>query len=360
MSVEQNSVERNPGEKNAGEQNKKIILTGDRPTGQLHLGHYVGSLKTRVELQDDYEVYILIADMQALTDNARTPEVVSSNVMEVACDYIAAGIDPERTHIVIQSMVPELAELYMYLSNLVGVGRVERNPTVKAEIQQKGMTDHVPAGFFMYPVSQVADIVGFGADLVPVGDDQAPMLELTNDIVQTFEGLYGAGALKPIEGMYPKVGRLPAPDGKAKMSKSLGNALNLDASDKQIKSFVNSLYPGMDGRQIDEPGVIDGNVILTYLDAFDPDAEGLEALKQRYVQGGVGDGEIKKRLLPCLVDLIAPMREKRSALKADLGYVKQSVYRGTMAGREKANRVLSEVKSRMGINYMETLFKDTA
>ncbi len=339
-------------------QQKKIILTGDRPTGQLHLGHYVGSLRSRVELQDEYEVFILIADMQALTDNARTPEVVSSNVLEVACDYIAAGIDPERTHIVIQSMVPELAELYMYLSNLVGVGRVERNPTVKAEIQQKGMTDHVPAGFFMYPVSQVADIVGFGADLVPVGDDQAPMLELTNDIVQTFEGLYGGGALKPIEGMYPKVGRLPAPDGKAKMSKTLGNALHLDATDKEIKAFVNSLYPGIDGRQISDPGVIEGNVIMTYLDAFDSDHAGLEDLKQRYVKGGVGDGDIKKRLLPCLQELIGPIRDKRNALKADLGYVKQAVYRGTMAGREKAGKILSGVKSRMGINYVDTLFKD--
>jgi len=342
----------------SGGQDKKIILTGDRPTGQLHLGHYVGSLKTRVELQDEYEVFILIADMQALTDNARTPEVVSSNVLEVACDYIAAGIDPERTHIVIQSMVPELAELYMYLSNLVGIGRVERNPTVKAEIQQKGMTDHIPAGFFMYPVSQVADIVGFGADLVPVGDDQAPMLELTNDIVQTFEGLYGAGALKPIQGMYPKVGRLPAPDGKAKMSKSLGNALPLDATDKQIKSFVNSLYPGMDGRQISEPGVVEGNVIFTYLDAFDADPGSLDELKERYLQGGVGDGEIKKRLLPCLLELIAPIRERRNELKKDLTYVKRSVYRGTAVGRAKAGRILSEVKSRMGINYAQTLFKD--
>ncbi len=344
----------------SSDQDRKIILTGDRPTGQLHLGHYVGSLKNRVELQDDYEVFILIADMQALTDNARTPEVVSSNVLEVACDYIAAGIDPERTHIVIQSMVPELAELYMYLSNLVGVGRVERNPTVKAEIQQKGMSDHVPAGFFMYPVSQVADIVGFGADLVPVGDDQAPMLELTNDIVQTFAGLYGAGALKPIEGMYPRVGRLPAPDGKAKMSKSLGNALHLDASDKEIKAFVNSLYPGMDGRQISEPGVIEGNVIFTYLDAFDAETDGLDALKQRYLQGGVGDGDIKKRLLPCLQGLIQPIRERRHALKSDLSYVKKSVFRGTEAGREKASQVLGEVKRRMGINYVETLFSDIA
>lgn len=339
-------------------QDKKIILTGDRPTGQLHLGHYVGSLRTRVELQDEYEVFVLIADMQALTDNARTPEVVSSNILEVACDYIAAGIDPERTHIVIQSMVPELAELYMYLSNLVGIGRVERNPTVKAEIQQKGMTDHVPAGFFMYPVSQVADIVGFGADLVPVGDDQAPMLELTNDIVQAFESTYGPGALKPIEGMYPKVGRLPAPDGKAKMSKSLGNALHLDATDKQIKAFVNSLYPGMDGRQIQDPGVIEGNVIMTYLDAFDNDPEGLEELKQRYLQGGVGDGDIKKRLLPCLQNLIEPIREKRNQLKGDLGYVKRAVYNGTQAGRAKAGQVLSNVKTRMGINYAETIFKD--
>ncbi|MEN2494366.1 MAG: Tryptophan--tRNA ligase 2 [Hyphomicrobiaceae bacterium hypho_1] len=340
------------------EQNKKIVLTGDRPTGPLHIGHYVGSLKTRVEMQDSYETYILIADMQALTDNARMPEVVSSNIMEVACDYIAAGIDPERTQIVVQSMVPELAELYMYLSNLVGVGRIERNPTVKMEIKQKGITDHVPAGFFMYPVSQVADIVGFGADFVPVGDDQTPMLELTNDIVQTFENVYKAGVLKPVKGIYSKIGRLPTPDGKAKMSKSLGNVLPLNATDKQIISFVNSLYPGMDGRQIKEPGLIEGNVILTYLDAFDPDIEELKQLKKRYAKGGVGDGEIKSRLLSHLLTLIAPIREKRAALKKDLSFVKQSVFRGTAAGRLRVSKVLAKVKTAIGINYTKSLFKD--
>ena len=337
---------------------KKTILTGDRPTGQLHLGHYVGSLRTRIALQDKYDVFILIADMQALTDNPRTPEVVSSNIMEIACDYIAAGIEAKRTHIVVQSMVPELAELYMYLSNLVGVGRLERNPTVKAEIQLKGMTDHIPAGFFMYPISQVADIVGFGADLVPVGDDQAPMLELTNDIVQTFGGLYGTNVLKPVEGLYSKVGRLPTPDGKAKMSKSLGGALALDATEKQIKSFVNSLYPGMNGRRIDEPGLIDGNVILTYLDAFDPDVEGLENIKQRYIEGGIGDGDIKNRLLPCLLELIAPIREKRTELKKDLGYVKQCVYQGTQVGRERVGKILDKVKTSIGINHSDYIFKE--
>jgi tryptophanyl-tRNA synthetase len=336
---------------------KPTILTGDRPTGKLHIGHYVGSLRNRVQMQADYEIFVLVADMQALTDNARNPQRVSESVLEVARDYLAAGIDPSQSTIVIQSMVPELAELYMYLSNLVGVGRVERNPTVKSEIQQKGMSEHIPAGFFMYPVSQSADIVGFGADVVPVGADQAPMIELTNEIVGTFSNLYGHGVLKPVQALIPKVGRLPAPDGRSKMSKTLGNVLALDASDQQIKQFVNSLYPGMDGRAIHEPGVIEGNVIMTYLDAFDPDTAGLEALKLRYAAGGVGDGELKMRLLPILIDAISPMRERRQRLEADASYVKECLIAGTERGRARAAQILAAVKRAMGINYPETILK---
>lgn len=336
---------------------KHTILTGDRPTGQLHLGHYVGSLQNRVLMQDDYEIFILIADMQALTDNARNPTRVRDNILEVAIDYFAAGIDPQKSNVVIQSMVPELAELYMYLSNLVGIGRVERNPTVKAEIQQKGMSEHVPAGFFMYPVSQVADIVGFGADIVPVGADQAPMIELTNEIVATFSNVYGKDILKPVRALFPKVGRLPSPDGKSKMSKTLGNALPLDAADKEISEFVNSLYPGVDGRRIHEPGVIDGNVIFTYLDAFDPDSAVLNELKLRYQAGGVGDAELKRRLLPLLVDVIAPIRDRRRLLKADMGFVKQSLEHGTAAGCNRAADILASVKEAMGINYKATILR---
>jgi tryptophanyl-tRNA synthetase len=336
---------------------RPTVLTGDRPTGKLHIGHYVGSLRNRVQMQAEYEVFVLVADMQALTDNARNPQRVSESILEVARDYLCAGIDPTQATIVIQSMVPELAELYMYLSNLVGVGRVERNPTVKSEIQQKGMSEHVPAGFFMYPISQCADIVGFGADVVPVGADQAPMIELTNEIVATFSNLYGHGVLKPVQALIPKVGRLPAPDGRSKMSKTLGNVLTLDASDREIQQFVNSLYPGIDGRAIHEPGVIEGNVILTYLDAFDPDTAGLEELKTRYRAGGVGDAELKKRLLPILRDVIAPMRARRQRLEADSSYVKECLLTGTGRGRERAAQILASVKRVMGLNYPETILR---
>jgi tryptophanyl-tRNA synthetase len=311
-------------------------------------------------MQANYEVFILVADMQALTDNARNPQRVSDSILEVAVDYLSAGIDPSQSTIVIQSMVPELAELYMYLSNLVGVGRVERNPTVKTEIQQKGMSEHIPAGFFMYPISQSADIVGFGADIVPVGADQAPMIELTNEIVATFSNVYGPGVLKPVKAVIPKIGRLPAPDGRNKMSKTLGNVLHLDASDQHIKQFVNSLYPGVDGRSIDQPGMIEGNVILTYLDAFDPDATALEELKARYQGGGVGDGELKKRLLPILIDVISPMRKRRLELEADREYVRACLVAGTQRGRSRAALVLGSVKRAMGINYTETILSNDA
>lgn len=339
---------------------KRTVLTGDRPTGKLHIGHYVGSLRNRVQMQNDYEVFVLIADMQALTDNARTPQRVSESILEVARDYLCAGIDPEKSTIVIQSMIPELAELYMYLSNLVGVGRVERNPTVKSEIQQKGMSEHVPAGFFMYPVSQSADILGFGADVVPVGADQAPMIELTNEIVGTFSNLYGPNILKPVQSLIPKVGRLPAPDGRSKMSKTLGNVLALDASDREIEKFVNSLYPGMDGRAVQQPGVIEGNVILTYLDAFDTDVAGLAELKARYSAGGIGDSTLKRRLLPILIDAIAPMRERRQRMEDDASYVKECLIAGTERGRERASKILAGVKRAMGLNYIETILAASA
>jgi tryptophanyl-tRNA synthetase len=339
---------------------KRTVLTGDRPTGKLHIGHYVGSLRNRVQMQTDFEVFVLIADMQALTDNARTPQRVSESILEVARDYLCAGIQPTKATIVIQSMVPELAELYMYLSNLVGVGRVERNPTVKSEIQQKGMSEHVPAGFFMYPISQSADILGFGADVVPVGADQAPMIELTNEIVGTFSNLYAPNVLKPVQALIPKVGRLPAPDGRSKMSKTLGNVLGLDASDREIEKFVNSLYPGMDGRQIHQPGVIEGNVILTYLDAFDPDANGLAELKLRYGEGGVGDAALKRRLLPILIDVISPMRELRHRLEGDSSYVQECLIAGSERGRARAAEILSGVKRAMGLQYLETILRPRA
>lgn len=304
-----------------------------------------------MELQHDFRLFVLIADMQALTDNYDNPELVRDNILELACDYLALGIDPSISSIVIQSTIPELAELYMYLSNLVGIGRVERNPTVKSEIQQKGMGDRVPAGFFMYPVSQVADIVGFDADVVPVGADQAPMIELTNDIVKTFGFHYGEGVLKPVEGIYPRIGRLPSLDGKGKMSKSAGPTITFDMTDKQIAQAVNAMYPGIDGRRIEEPGRLEGNVIVTFLDQFDPDRTGLEELKQAYAKGGIGDGELKKRLTAALQAFIGPIRERRAYYSENKPLVIEALRDGTRQGREVAADVLSRVKRAMKIDY---------
>jgi len=295
---------------------KKRILTGDRPTGPLHLGHYAGSLKARVEFQDEYDEYVLIADVQALTDNFEHPEKVRKNVMEVALDYLSVGIDPKKATIVLQSLIPEIAELTVYFLNLTTISRLQQNPTVKSEIKEKGFEKSVPAGFLMYPVSQAADIAAFGAHFVPVGEDQLPMIEQTNEIVEKFNRLYGP-IFNKVEAMVPKSktgARLPGLDGKAKMSKSLNNAIYLSDSKEEIEKKVMQMYTDPEHIHVEQPGKVKGNVVFTYLDVFDKDKKEVKKLKTQYEQGGLGDVVIKKRLAEILNDIIAPIRERRENL----------------------------------------------
>ena len=290
---------------------KKIILTGDRPTGKLHIGHYVGSLKNRVELQNTglYDSYIMIADQQALTDNAKDPQKIINSVMEVTLDYLSVGLDPDKTNIFIQSQIPELAELTAYYLNLVTVARLNRNPTVKDEIKQKGFGEGIPAGFFVYPVSQAADITAFKADLVPVGNDQKPMIEQTREIVRSFNNTYGEVLVEP-EGMYPEgvEGRMPGIDGKAKMSKSLGNAIYLSDDSETVKKKVMSMYTDPNHIRVEDPGCVENNTVFTYLDAFYKDKEHLEELKAHYRRGGLGDVKLKRLLIDVLEEELAPIR----------------------------------------------------
>ena len=276
--------------------NKKTILTGDRPTGKLHLGHYTGSLKNRVALQneDKYDMFVMVADQQALTDNAKNPKKIVDNLLEVTMDYMSVGLDPEKTTLFIQSQVPELAELTMYYLNLVTVSRLHRNPTVKSEIQQKGFGESIPAGFFIYPVSQVADITAFKADLVPVGNDQKPMIEQTREIVRSFNSTYGDVLVEP-EGMYPEgiAGRLPGLDGKAKMSKSLGNAIYLSDDEDEVRKKVMSMFTDPNHIRVEDPGCVENNAVFTYLDAFCQDKDALEEMKAHYRRGGLGDVFLK-------------------------------------------------------------------
>jgi tryptophanyl-tRNA synthetase len=330
---------------------KPVILTGDRPTGPLHLGHYVGSLKNRVEMQDTYDQFVLIADMQALTDNAEDPQKVSRNVLEVATDYLAVGIDPKKSKIVLQSALSDIALLYMIYSNLVSVARVERNPTVKEEVRQKNLDREIPLGFFAYPVSQVADITAFKANAVPVGQDQLPMIELTNEIVRRFNRVYNCEVLVECEAVVPKVGRLPGIDGKAKMSKSLGNALNLKSTPKEIDQAVKMMFTDPDHLRVEDPGKIEGNVVFAYLDVFDPDQAGLQELKAHYRRGGLGDGTVKKRLNGILQDFIAPIRAERERLEKDPAEVIRTIQEGTEVARAITAKTLQEVKAAMGIDY---------
>ncbi len=334
---------------------KPVILTGDRPTGALHLGHYVGSLQNRVKLQDEYDQYVLIADMQALTDNAENPEKVSKNVLEVVMDYLAVGIDPTKTKIVLQSALSDIAWLSMIYSNLVSVARVERNPTVKEEVRQKNIDREIPLGFFSYPVSQAADITAFKAVCVPVGHDQLPMIEIANEIVRRFNRVYNCEVLKECEALLPKAGaRLVGIDGKAKMSKSLGNALNLKATAKEIEQAVKMMYTDPGHLRVEDPGKIEGNVVFTYLDVFDPDQAGLAELKAHYQRGGLGDGVVKKRLNGILQDFIAPIRTKREALEKDPKYVTDVIRQGTAKAAEVVAQTVREVKAAMGIDYEST------
>ncbi|GAK47392.1 tryptophanyl-tRNA synthetase [Secundilactobacillus oryzae JCM 18671] len=334
---------------------KKIILTGDRPTGKLHIGHYVGSLQNRVKLQNsgEYDSFIMIADQQALTDNARDPEKIRNSLIQVALDYLAVGIDPEKSTILVQSQIPALSELTMHYLNLVTVSRLNRNPTVKSEIQQKKFGQSVPAGFFIYPVSQAADITAFKATTVPVGEDQEPMLEQTREIARSFNSIYGKEILVEPEGYFPPkgLGRIPGLDGNAKMSKSLNNAIYLADDADTILKKVMSMYTDPDHIHVEDPGKVEGNVVFTYLDIFDSDKEKVADLKAQYQHGGLGDVKIKRYLNEVLQAELAPIRERREAFEKDI----DSVYAILKAGSEKANAVanqtLKEVQDAMGINY---------
>ena len=346
---------------------EKIILTGDRPTGRLHLGHFVGSLRRRVELQNSGEfdkIYVMIADCQALTDNADNPEKVRQNVIEVALAYLSAGLDPAKTTIFIQSQVPELAELAFYYMNLVSVSRVQRNPTVKTEIKMRNFEQSIPVGFFCYPVSQASDITAFKATTVPAGEDQAPMIELTREIVNRFNHIYGPTLVEP-EILLPDNAvcmRLPGTDGKAKMSKSLGNCIYLSDTSKEVKKKVNSMYTDPEHLTIDSPGHLEGNCPFIYLEALSndshfakylPEYANLQALKDHYTRGGLGDGTVKKLLYNVLEELLAPIRERRAQFEADIPQVYEILRKGSEEARAVAARTLDEVRRAMKINYFD-------
>lgn len=355
---------------------EKIILTGDRPTGRLHLGHYVGSLRRRVELQNSGEfdkIFVMIADAQALTDNADNPEKVRQNVIEVALDYLSVGIDPTKTTIFIQTQVPELCELAFYYMNLVSVSRVQRNPTVKTEIKMRNFEQSIPVGFFCYPVSQASDITAFKATTVPVGEDQAPMIELTREIVNRFNHIYGPTLVEPEILLPSNVAclRLPGIDGKAKMSKSLGNCIYLSDSPKELKKKVNSMYTDPEHLTIDSPGHLEGNCPFIYLDAFCsdehferflPDYKNLQELKDHYTRGGLGDGTVKKFLINVLEEELTPIRERRKHFEQNIPEVYEILRQGSEAAREVAAKTLDEVRNAMKINYFgdEALIREQA
>lgn len=336
---------------------KHVILTGDRPTGKLHIGHYVGSLKNRVELQNTgkYDTFIMIADQQALTDNARDPEKIRRSLHEVALDYLAVGIDPKKSTILVQSQIPALSELTMHYLNLVTIARLRRNPTVKTEIKQKKFGESVPAGFFTYPVSQAADITAFKADTVPVGDDQEPMLEQTREIVRTFNRIYQQDILVEPEGVFPPKGqgRIPGLDGNAKMSKSLGNAIYLSDNADTVQKKVMSMYTDPTHIKVSDPGHVEGNTVFTYLDIFDPDKEQVAKLKEQYQAGGLGDVKIKRYLNEVLEAELEPIRKRREEYAANIDYVDQVLKEGSARANKVANQTLKEVRDAIGINYFD-------
>ena len=335
---------------------KKVVLTGDRPTGKLHIGHYVGSLRERVKMQEsgEYDPFIMIADQQALTDNARDPEKIRRSLTEVALDYLAVGLDPAKSTLFVQSQIPALAELNLYYLNLVTVSRLERNPTVKAEIQQKNFNRSIPAGFFTYPVSQTADITAFKANLVPVGDDQEPMLEQAREIVRTFNSIYGEVLVEP-EGVFPPKGqgRIPGLDGNAKMSKSLGNAIYLSDDEDTLKKKVMSMYTDPNHIHVEDPGQVEGNVVFTYLDIFDQDTAKVQELKDHYRHGGLGDVKIKRYLMEVLNAELAPIRQRRAEFAKDLPTVMDMLKAGSDRANQVAAQTLDEVKDAMGLNYFK-------
>ncbi|MEG2366061.1 MAG: tryptophan--tRNA ligase [Alistipes sp.] len=345
----------------------KIILTGDRPTGRLHLGHYVGSLRRRVELQNSGEfekIFIMIADAQALTDNSDNPDKVRQNIIEVALDYLSCGLDPAHSTIFIQSQVPALCELAFYYMNLVTVARLERNPTVKSEIQMREFGKSIPVGFYTYPISQAADITAFRATTVPVGEDQEPMIEQTREIVHKFNTVYGATLVEP-EILLPDNAaclRLPGTDGKAKMSKSLGNCIYLSDTAEEVRKKVMTMYTDPGHLRVEDPGKLEGNTVFTYLDAFCrtehfaqylPDYSTLDELKAHYQRGGLGDVKVKKFLIAILQEMLEPIRARRQHFEQNIGEVYKMLERGSAEAREAADSTLNEVRNAMKINYFD-------
>lgn len=355
---------------------KKIILTGDRPTGRLHVGHYVGSLARRVEIQNggDYDdMYVMIADAQALTDNAENPEKVRQNVIEVTLDYLSCGLNPDKCNMFIQSQIPQLTELSFYYMNLVTVSRLQRNPTVKSEIQMRNFETSIPVGFFTYPISQAADITAFKANIVPVGEDQLPMIEQTNEIVRKFNSVYG-DTLVEAKAVLPQnktCMRLPGTDGKAKMSKSLGNCIYLSDTEAEVKTKIMSMFTDPDHIKVTDPGKVEGNAVFTYLDAFArdehfaeflPEYANLDELKAHYRRGGLGDMKVKKFLNAVLQSILSPIRERRKTFEKDIPAVYEMLKAGSEKAEKVAARTLAEVKSAMRINYFadEELIKAQA
>jgi tryptophanyl-tRNA synthetase len=330
---------------------KKIILTGDRPTGRLHLGHYVGSLAARVRLQTDHRQFVMLADMQALTDHADNPQKIRESIFEVMLDYLAVGIDPNKTTIFIQSLIPALSELTFYFLNLVTWNRLKHNPTVKLEIQQKGYGEEVPAGFMVYPISQAADIAAFKANLVPVGDDQIPMIEQCVEVVRKFNRLYKTDVLVEPQVLTAPIARLPGIDGKAKMSKSLNNAIFLSDTPDEVAKKVKGMYTDPNHLRLEDPGKVEGNPVFTYLDAFATDREKVAEMKAHYERGGLGDSVVKKYLLEVLQAFLDPIRQRRGEFAKDRRHVMDLVFRGSEVARQVADQTLSDVKSAMGIEY---------
>lgn len=345
----------------------EIILTGDRPTGQLHIGHYVGSLRRRVELQNSGEydkIYIMIADAQALTDNIDNPEKVRQNIIEVALDYLSCGLDPEKCVIFVQSQVPELAELSFFYMNLVTVSRLQRNPTVKSEIQMRNFETSIPVGFFTYPISQASDITAFKATTVPVGEDQLPMIEQAREIVRKFNSVYGETLVEP-EALLPEnviCNRLPGTDGKAKMSKSLGNCIYLSDTEEEVRQKIMSMFTDPNHIKVSDPGSLEGNTVFTYLDAFCkpehfarylPDYENLDALKAHYERGGLGDVKVKRFLNAVMQEELAPIRARRKELEKQIPEIYEILKKGSETARAAAAETMAEVKRAMRINYFE-------
>ncbi len=326
-----------------------IILTGDRTTGPLHLGHYAGSLRNRLKYQETHRQFVLLADTQALTDNIGNIGKVRESVLDVVLDYLAVGIDPRKTTICVQSHLPALAELSLLYLNFVSVGRLQRNPTVKEEVRARGFEKSIPAGFLCYPAAQAADITAFRATLVPVGEDQIPMIEQTNEIIRRVNAVAGRPLLEEIEAIVPKAGRLPGVDGASKMSKSAGNAIKLSASPAEISAAVNAMYTDPNHLRVQDPGQVEGNVAFTYLEAFHDDAKEVEALKAHYRRGGLGDVTLKKRLDGILQDFLEPIRDRRAQLEQDPDYIRDILRDGTETARNLTEQTKSEIYDGLGI-----------